>query len=61
MSLKDGEIYRIFKNGNRNGQGSWIRADKTREEGIWEKGKLIIKNGQASHTYKDGTTYVENG
>ena len=59
ISLKDGSTYiGLYKNGNRNGQGSWIRADETREEGIWENSLLITKNGQASHTYENGTTYV---
>ena len=59
ISLKDGSRYvGLYKDGERNGQGSWIRADQTREEGVWKKGVLIIKNGEASHIYEDGRNYV---
>ena len=28
------------------------------EEGVWKNGELVIRNGEASHTYEDGATYV---
>jgi hypothetical protein len=59
MSLKDGSTYTgLYNKENRNGQGSWISADKTLEEGIWERGELKIRNGQASYTYKNGESYI---
>jgi len=52
-----GKYFGLYKYGERNGQGSWTKADGTIEEGIWKNGELIVRNGQASFTYEDGGTY----
>jgi len=47
-----------WQDNERHGQGTFTSADEIVEKGIWNKGKLVARNGHGTHTYKDGAQYV---
>ena len=45
----------VFKDGERNGQGTYTFSNGDKYEGEWKDGKLT---GQGTLTFPDGTKYV---